>query len=151
TGPQPPVMARPLGAFIHFLNEAPLELLRQPSHDALTVNSFHLAETDPLAPIGDVPKEIYETLTHQNECIYCHSFRGIGSHSHHRQGGNGAPYGGIALPLEEYRPEVWKAFLFNQEEVAAKIGASPNIVDENLKEALYELVVKSRKEQDNRG
>jgi arylformamidase len=150
TGPQPPVMARPLGAFIHFLNEAPLELLRQPSHDALTIDSFHLAETDPLAPIGDVPKDIYEALTHQNGCIYCHSFRGIGSRSHHSQASNGTPHGGMALPLEEYPPDVWKAFLFNQEEVAAKIGASPNIVDENLKEALYELVIKSRTEQSNR-
>ena len=150
-GPQPPAMARPLGAFIHFLNEAPLELLRQPSHDALTIDSFHLAETDPLAPIDDVPKEIYEGLTHQNGCVYCHSFRGIGSRSHHNQASNGTPYGGFALPLEEYPPEVWKAFLFNQEEVAAKIGASPNIVDESLKEALYELVIKSRRERGNPG
>ena len=38
------------------------------------------------------------------------------------------------------RPE----FMFNQEAVAKKIGASPNIVGEEARQALYDLVVESR-------
>jgi acetyl esterase/lipase len=148
-GPQPPVMARPVGAFIHFLKEPPLEFLRQPSHDALVVDSFRLADKDPLAPLSDLPKQLYEVMTFQNGCVYCHSFRGVGSRSHHSKASDGAPHGGFGLPLEEYPASVWKAFLFNQKEVAAKIGAAPNPVNENVRQALYELVIKSREERSN--
>src|SRR5713226_1050950 len=149
--PEPPVMARPLGAFIHFLKEAPPEWQRTPSHDALTIDSFQLTETDPLASLGDIPKEIYEVMTHQNGCVYCHSFRGTGSRSHHNQASDGAPHGGFALPLEEYPPEVWKAFLFNQEEVAAKIGTAANPIDEKVQQALYDLVVETRQRRNQTG
>ena len=141
-GPRPPMMARPLGAFIHFQKQPPVELRVQSSHYALTPESFRLLENDPLGPLKDIPKEVYEVLTYRNGCIYCHTFRGVGSRSHHTLVSTGAPHGGFALPLETYPPDVWKAFIFNQYEVAAKIGASPNDVEENVRQALYDLVVK---------
>lgn len=146
-GPRPPMMARPLGAFIYFLNEPPYELRPQHSHYALTINSFQLVDRDPLTLLGDVPKDVYEALTYRNRCIYCHSFRGIDSRSHHILASTGAPHGGFALPLESYPPDVWKAFIFNHHATAAKIGASPNVVQEETRQALYDLVVKSRETQ----
>lgn len=143
-GPRPPMMARPLGAFIHFLNEPGPELQPQSSHYALTTNSFRLVDEDPLALLSNVPKDLHDVLTYRNGCVYCHSFRGIGSRSHHALASTGAPHGGFALPLETYPPQVWKAFVFHQHEVAAKIGASPNVVDKNTRQALYDLVVESR-------
>jgi acetyl esterase/lipase len=146
-GPRPAMMARPLGAFIHFLEEPPPEFRRQFSHYSLTVDSFQLVDEDPLASLREVPKEVYEVLTFRNGCIYCHSFRGIGSRSHHNLASTGGPHGGFALPLEEYPAQVWKAFMFNQREVAAKMGATPNVVEENARRALYELVVGYRDKQ----
>ncbi|MCZ6625689.1 MAG: alpha/beta hydrolase [Deltaproteobacteria bacterium] len=146
-GPQPPVMARPVGAFIHFLKKPPPKLEPQVWHSALTKGSFRLVETNPLAMFGELPKEVNEALTYRNGCLYCHRFRGVGSRSHHNLASTGAPYGGFALPLETYPPDVWKAFMFNQYEVAKKMGASPNIIDENAKQALFKLVVKYREKR----
>jgi arylformamidase len=146
-GPKPPMMARPLGAFIHFLEPPPPELLRQAPYYGLMENSFKLSEDDPLAALKDLPKEVYEAMTVRNGCVYCHSFRGIGSQSHHVTESGNKPHGGFALPLESYPENVWKNFIFNQEEAAKKIGASPNIVDEEARQALYDLVVESRKTQ----
>ena len=150
-GAQPPLMARPLGAFIYFLNEPPLPLRPRASHYGLKVDSFELAETDPLARLGDLPQPVYETLTFRNGCVYCHSFRGIDSKSHHNLASTGKPYGGFALPLESYPPHVWKEFLFNQLEVAKRIGASPNVVDAKARRSLYDLVVRSRAESQRPG
>jgi hypothetical protein len=86
-------------------------------------------------------------MTIRNGCVYCHSFRGIGSESHHATEAANRPHGGLALPLESYPENVWKDFIFNQEEAAKKIGASPNMVDEEARQALYDLVVESRKTQ----
>ena len=146
-GPEPPVIARPVGAMIHFLKEPPPELQPQPWHSGLTVDSFRLVENDPLAPLNDVPKPVYETLTHRNGCIYCHTFRGVGSRSHQIRASTGTPQGGFALPLEEYPPDVWKAFIFNQHEVARKMGATANVVETDARQPLYDLVVKSREKQ----
>jgi hypothetical protein len=143
-GPKPPMMARPLGAFIHFLEPPPPELVRQAPYYGLTENSFKLSEGNPLAALKDLPKEVYEAMTIRNGCVYCHSFRGIGSESHHATEAANRPHGGLALPLESYPENVWKDFIFNQEEAAKKIGASPNIVDEEARQALYDLVVESR-------
>ncbi|MCZ6625688.1 MAG: alpha/beta hydrolase [Deltaproteobacteria bacterium] len=144
-GPRPPMMARPLGAFIHFLKEPPVELQVQSSHYALTPESFRLFNDDPLKRLRNIPKEVYEVLTYRNGCVYCHSFRGVGSRSHHTLVSTGAPHGGFALPLETYPPKVWKDFIFSQHQVADKIGASPNVVEENVRQELYDLVVKDRR------
>jgi hypothetical protein len=143
-GPRPPIMARPLGAFIYFMQEPPAELQPEPRPYALTIGSFRLTDKDPLASLRGVPKDAYEVLTYRKGCIYCHSFRGAGSRAHHILASTGAPHGGFALPLETYPPEVWKAFIFNQLDVAKKIGVSPKLVDGKARQAVYDLVVQSR-------
>jgi len=146
-GAQPPMMARPLGAFIHFLKEPPPELVVQAAHFALTEDSFRLVADDPLAGLRELRKELREVVTFQNGCVYCHSLKGIGARSHHVTASAGAPHGGSALPLESYPPEVWRNFIFDQNTVAMKIGASPNIVAEGAKQALYDLVNDFRRAQ----
>jgi acetyl esterase/lipase len=147
SGAQPPLMGRPAGAFLHFLEPPPPELIRQAPYYGLTENSFRRDKENPLAGLKDLPKEVNEALTARNGCVYCHRFRGVGSESHHITASDSRPHGGLALPLESYPEEVWQAFIFNQEEVAQKIGASPNLVDEDARQSLYDLVVKSRKKQ----
>jgi hypothetical protein len=56
------------------------------------------------------------------------------------------PEGGVALPLESYPAQVWKGFVFDQMSAAKKIGASPNVVNEDAREALYKLVAEERGE-----
>lgn len=146
-GAKPPMMARPVGAFLHFLEAPPPEMIRQAPYYGLTANSFRLAEEDPLASLKDLPKEVYEAVTVRNGCVYCHSFRGIGPQSHHVTAADNEPHGGLALALESYPENVWQEFMFNQEAVAKKIGASPNMVGEEARQALYDLVVESRKRQ----
>jgi acetyl esterase/lipase len=143
-GPQPPMMARPLGAFIHFLKQPPEELAPQPAQYALTEDSFRLMAADPLVSLNELRKDVYEAMTYRNGCVYCHSFGAIGSRSHHVTAAKGAAHGGFALPLTSYPPEVWKNFIFDQDAVAKKIGASPNSVDEDTQQALYELINISR-------
>ena len=145
-GPQPPMMARPVGAFIYFLKEPPAHLAPRAGYYALTVDSFKLVAEDPLAPLADLPRAVYETLTFRNGCVYCHGFRAMTAKSHHSLAATGAARGGFALPLESYPAQVWKAFMFDQINVAKKIGASPNPVDEDAREALYKLVVQGRTE-----
>jgi acetyl esterase/lipase len=142
-GPSP-LLTMTLGAFIHFLEQAPRDLLAKSRHFGLTENSFQRTKEDPLKAMRDVPKDVEEALTFRNGCVYCHSFRGTGSRSHHVHALTGKPHGGFALPLESYPPEVWKAFMFDQEAVATKMGATPNIVEETAREALFDLVNRSR-------
>ena len=147
-GPRPPLMSRPLGAFIYFLKSPPEGLGVQAAHFALTESSFRLVADDPLAPLRDLEQPLYETLTFRNGCVSCHSLRGVGSQSHHLVAQSGESHGGLALPLESYPPEVWRSFLYDQEAVATKIGASPNIVAEPNRRLLYDLVNDARRPQD---
>lgn len=142
-GPSP-FLTLSLGAFIYFQSEPPERLRAQSWHYGLTPKSFRLTRSDPVASLRDLPKEIYETLTYRNGCVYCHTFRAVGSRSHHVLSKNGAPHGGFALPLEDYPPQVWKDFIFHQEAVAEKMGATPNMVTESARQPLYNLVVQGR-------
>ena len=144
-GSQPPPLAMPLGAFIYFLKEPPLELAAQSWHFGLTEDSFRRFKDDPLKAIRDVPQDVEEALTFRNGCVYCHSFRGAGSRSHHVQALTGKAQGGFALPLESYPPEVWREFMFNQTAVARKMGATSNIVTEAARQTLFDLVERSRR------
>jgi hypothetical protein len=83
-------------------------------------------------------------MTIRNGCLYCHSYGRVGARSHHVHALTGKPQGGFALALEEYPAEVWKNFMFNQVEVAKKMGATPNIVRESARQTLYELVNSAR-------
>jgi acetyl esterase/lipase len=143
-GPRPPLMARPLGAFIYFLKKPPQDLPIHASQYGLTENSFKLVTSDPLSPIKDLQKDVYETITVRNGCVYCHSLRGVGPQSHHVTAATAAKHGGMALPLESYPPEVWKDFIFNQESVAKKIGATPNTVAEPIRRPLFDLINQAR-------
>ncbi|HEY1371343.1 MAG TPA: hypothetical protein VGH50_02660, partial [Candidatus Binatia bacterium] len=55
------------------------------------------------------------------------------------------PHGGVALALESYPDAVWRRFVFNPDEAAKLIGASPNPVAEESRQALYDLVVAARR------
>ena len=144
SGAQPPPLTMTLGAFIYFLKPPPKELTAQSWHFGLTKNSFRRTREDPLKIVRDVPKEVEEALTFRNGCVYCHSFGGAGARSHHVHAITGKPQGGFALPLEDYPPEVWRNFMFNQVDVAKKMGATPNIVQESARQVLFELVNKAR-------
>lgn len=148
-GDAPPPLAMPLGAFIYFLEAPPRELTPQSWHFGLTENSFQRSKDDPLKAIRDVPKDVEEALTYRNSCVYCHSFRGAGSQSHHVHALTGKAQSGYALPLESYPPEVWKTFMFDQQTVAKKMGATPNIVAEGARQTLFELVNRSRSARDS--
>ncbi len=142
--PPPPIMARPAGGFIHFMEEPPEEIVRQGPFYGLTDAGFKLTEQDPLAPLRGLPQEIFATLTTRNGCVYCHSFRGVGAESRHYGAVDLKPHGGVALALESYPEAVWRRFVFNPEEAARLIGASPNPVGEGSRQALYDLVVAAR-------
>ena len=143
-GRQPPPMTMTLGAFIYFLEAPPRALAAQSWHFGLTEDSFRRAKEDPLKSIRNEPTAVEEALTFRNGCVYCHSLRGIGARSHHVHALTGKPHGGFALALEDYPPEVWRDFVFNQLEVAKKMGATPNIVQENARQALFEMVNRAR-------
>jgi hypothetical protein len=51
----------------------------------------------------------------------------------------------VALALESYPDAVWRRFVFNPDEAAKLIGASPNPVAEESRQALYDLVVAARR------
>ena len=146
-GTRPPPLTLTAGAFIHFLAPPPRPLAAQSWHFGLTENNFQRMRDDPLKAIRDVRKDVEEALTFRNGCVYCHSFRGAGARSHHVHALTGKPQGGFALPLESYPPDVWKNFMFDQETVAKKMGATPNIVQESARQQLFELVNRSRREQ----
>ena len=141
------MMARPVGAFIYFLKEPPDEIRPQAGQYGFTENSFKLVSRDPLGPIKDLKKELYETVTFRNGCVYCHEVRGTGARSHHVTAANAAVSGGYALALESYPPEVWKKFLFDQSAIAQKIGAHPNPVPEAIRQPLFDLINGSRSAQ----
>lgn len=139
-----PLLTMTVGGFIYFQNEPPRHLQAQSWHFGLAADSFRRTSEDPLRAIKDVPREVYDALTYRNGCVYCHSFRGVGSRSHHVQALTSQPKGGFALPLESYPPEVWRRFVFEQEAVAKKMGAFPNLVAESARGVLFELVNQSR-------
>lgn len=146
----PYMMARSIGAFIYFLKPPPPEL--QPptaSMYALTLDSFRLSEADPLARMADLPRDVYQVMSHRNACFSCHGFRGTGVRAGHVRARNGEPGGGFALALEDYSPEVLRRFLFEQDKSAAMMGVRPNAVAAPAARRLHELI---RAEPDrNRG
>lgn len=150
TGPQPPMMARPLGGFIHFLKPPPSEFALQAAQFGLTEDSFRLVASDPLGDIKALPKNLFEVVTVRNGCVYCHRLRGLGSRSHHIVAATGAAHGGEAMALEDYPPEVWRNFIFDQHAAAKKIGASPNVIAPELRQSLYDLVSRPGKSNESK-
>lgn len=143
--PRPPYLARPMGAFLYFL-EAPTSppLPRITADFSLTLDGFQRSEEDPLAALRDLAPDLLRVMTFENACVSCHSFRGVGARSGHLRARDGELQGGFALPLESYPPEVWKRFVFEQEQAAAMIGATPNPVRPEVAPALHELIAAER-------
>jgi hypothetical protein len=83
-------------------------------------------------------------LVREKACMSCHQFRGVGARAGHIRASDGARVGGFALPLEEYPPEVWRRYCFEQAEVAAGIGADEVMLSAEWQQRLFELVVGER-------
>jgi acetyl esterase/lipase len=139
------VLARPLGAFVYFGEPAPARIdPRLFGRFALTPASFAVSESDPLAPLRDLPEAERVLLTEELRCVSCHRFRGVGARAGHLRGRDGERVGGFGLPLEEYPAEVWRRYCFEQLAVAEEIGASPVALGENAR-LLFELVERERR------
>ena len=142
--PEKWILARPVGAFLHFAKPAPPEIdPRAIGRFALTPESFARSDTDPLAPLRSLTPVEQRILTEQFHCVGCHSFRGAGARASHLRATDGERVGGYALPLEEYPPEVWKRYCFEQNDVAAEIGATPVQLGEYAR-TLFEMVERER-------
>lgn len=59
----------------------------------------------------------------------------------------GKPHGSFALPRENYPAEVWRPIMFQQIEVAKRMGTMPNIVSDGARQTLFDLVNRSRSER----
>ena len=143
---QPPMMARPLGAWIYFPNgPAPEGMLNNAhAHYTLTGDSFRWEKDDPLADLLDLQSDVFEVLVHKNACVSCHRFRGVGPRSHSLRANTLAPHGGYGLPLTAYPQAVWWAFIYEQGAVAKKIGRMPQVIEPAAAEKLFRLVVEER-------
>jgi len=139
-------MARPLGAFLYFPDAEPKHSESLPlfGRYALTTDSFALVEEDPRAVLDDLPAAPRRTVVEDRQCISCHRLRDVGGRAFHIRARDAKAVGGHALPLERYPAVVWKRFVFEQEAVAAEVGA--NVVDFTPEEAqaLYDMVVAER-------
>lgn len=146
--PRPPLMVRPLGAFLHFRKPPPEKLRPRFFADySLTTTSFHRSDQDPLATVRDIPAALWPVFTYENGCVSCHAFRGMDVQAHHVESMSLDAHGGNALPLTSYPPQVWRAFVFEQERVAKKIGVVPNPVRKEVAPLLYELIEQQRARQ----
>jgi hypothetical protein len=121
-----PLLARPVGAFLHLPNGSDVAPRVVTFADfALTTSSFRLLADDPLAAVRALPKPLERVLTAEQGCLQCHSLRGAGSRSHHIRAVDGKAIGGEALAFEDYPREVLRRFLFEQDQVAEVFGVSP--------------------------
>jgi acetyl esterase/lipase len=143
--PRPPPSARPMGAFLYFMEPPAKPLLpRTFAQFSLVEKSFQRSAEDPLAPLRDLDPELFSVMTVGNGCIHCHRFRDIGTNAGHLRAVDAEFQGGFALPLTKYPPPVWRRFVFDQAAVARIIGVSPNVVQGPAARRLYELVERER-------
>lgn len=131
TAPRP-LLARPVGAFLHFAGPVSAPPIATFADFALTPSSFRVVANDPLSELRSLPKPLLRTLTAEQGCLQCHSMRGSGARSHHLRALDGQPAGGDALALEEYPRDVLQRFLFDQDEVAQVFGVAPIPVDREV-------------------
>lgn len=138
-------MARPLGAFVYFQEAAPPDVdPKLFGRFAITPDSFALSDSDPLAPLRDLPDAERALVTERFRCVSCHQLRGVGARAGHLRAHDGASVGGFALPLEEYPPEVWRRYCFEQIAVAEAVGANPVALGADAR-LLFELVERERR------
>lgn len=144
---RPPLMARPLGAFVHFEREPPPALRPDTgAMYALTPQAFRRYDADPLASVKALPGPVRDVLTTTNRCLSCHSFQGAGARSGHVTAAGGAAHGGFALPLESYPETAWRRFIFDPAAASALIGVRPNPVPAQTAQLLYDTVLAAAKE-----
>jgi acetyl esterase/lipase len=139
------VLARPLGAFVHFPEPPPAGL--EPGvigRFALEPAGISVSDADPLAPVSGLPPAERALVTDELRCVSCHGLRGTGARAGHLRAKDGALVPGFALPLEEYPPEVWRRYCFEQEALAAEIGATPVPLGDRA-QMLFELVERERR------
>ena len=137
----PKISVNPLGAFLHFQKPLPKSLeIAFSTRSKLSFDSLRFVDEDPLKPLHRYSSVVKRTITSGNHCINCHSLDGLGGKAHHIQAENGLPQGGFALALRHYPNEVLRAFLYNQEDVAAQIGVAPNPVSQQEAKALWALL-----------
>ena len=99
------MLARPLGAFIHFRKEPPAGL--DPllfGRFALLPQSFARSEQDPLQPLRSLPEPARTVVLEEFRCTSCHRLRGAGARAGHLRATDGGMVGGFALALEDYPP-----------------------------------------------
>jgi len=138
------ILARPVGAFLHFAKPAPDSIdPRAIGRFALTPESFSRVDEDPLAPLRSLTPAEQRVLTEDFRCVSCHTFRGAGARASHIRAKDGELVGGYGLPLEEYPREVWRRYCFEQEKVAAEIGATPVQLGDRA-QMLFEMVERER-------
>jgi arylformamidase len=149
--PEPPYMARPMGAFLYFL-EPPEQPLLPPTlgHFGLSEESFALSEQDPWAPLRGIDAELLRTLGVGGGCLQCHAFRGVGSRAGHLRALDAQPQGGFALPLVEYPPEVWRRFVFEPWLTAKQVGAPGHPFPDSAPQQLHELIERERAQAQTR-
>ena len=139
------ILARPLGAFVHFRETPPRGWEASVAgRFALTSEGFQLSAEDPWQVLRDLPEPMEAAMTQSEGCASCHSFRGAGGRAGHLLARDGALVGGHGLPLESYAPEVWRRFVFEQADVAAELGAPPVEFNPEHAQAFYDLIVGER-------
>lgn len=135
---KPNLSARPLGPFLSFRKPLPRDLMIPVSPGLmLSRDGIEFSNEDPLAAISAYPDAVRKVITKDNQCIYCHQIEGRGGRAHHLDAMTAQPQGGYALPLSAYSEEVMRQFMFDQKTAAAKIGVTPNPVDEAAADAFF--------------
>jgi hypothetical protein len=143
--PDPWILTRSAGAFLYFALPPPAGVVSNASGlFGLTLESFQLTDSDPLAALSDLEEADRNFLVREKACVSCHQFRGVGARAGHNRASDGELVGGFALPLEEYPPEVWRHYCFEQAEVAAELGVREVDLSPEWQQRLFELVVRER-------
>jgi acetyl esterase/lipase len=143
--PDPWILTRSAGAFIYFALPPPASVITNTSGlFGLTPESFQLTDSDPLAPLSDLEEVDRNLLVRDKACVSCHQFRGVGARAGHIRASDGELVGGFALPLEEYPPEVWRRYCFEQKEVATELGVRAVGLSPEWQQRLFDLVVRER-------
>jgi hypothetical protein len=143
--PEPPYLARPMGAFLYFLEPPEQPLLPATfGHFGLSEQGFALSEEDPWASLGGFDSELVRSFGVGGGCLQCHAFRGVGGRAGHLRALDAQPQGGFALPLVEYPPEVWRRFVFEPWLTEEQVGAPGHPVAGAAAQLLHELVESER-------
>jgi arylformamidase len=143
--PEPWILTRSAGAFLYFALPPPTSVVPNAfGFFGLTLGSFQLTNSDPLAALSDLEEADRNFLVRDEACVSCHQFRGVGARAGHIRASDGELVGGFALPLEEYPAEVWRRYCFEQAAVAAELGVRPVALTPEWQQRLFDLVVRER-------